>query len=292
MKSKLILTLFATMFSFQSAFGAWTYVPEANSKRDKAAQKAMALNKNVRVDHLISAVEPFFTSADIESLFKSVKDPRAKKVKLDRIVHGKDSFLIQSGDVKITYKWVNKNNVAFTLNGTPFTYEEASKTEVWQPKVHEVIKASVGKNDKVSVFSSTTTISGFGLLSILMHTEEADAFLTNPWVLGGIGVAAIGLIGLSFYNKHKDEHQKKFQNVQAKLASAKATLEARKKEFAEQGNTNPDLSAYENEVTKLENLAAEYGSAVEDVGFFGYLFGKRIKTPGEYNRQNLDYGVQ
>ena len=290
MKSKLVMTLFATVFSFQSAFGAWTYVPEPTSKRDKASEKAMSMTKNVRVDKLIAAVEPFFTSGEIEALLKSVKDTRVKKVKIDKISHTKDSFTMQSGDVKLVYKWINKNNVAFTLNGTPFTYEEASKTEVWQPKVQEVVKASVKQGDNVSVFSSNN--ANFGLLGILMHTEEADAFLTNPWVLAGLGVAAIGLIGLSFYNKHKAEHEQKFKNVQSRLAQAKQTLEARRAEAKAQGNDNPDLSAYEAEISKLEGLAAEYGAGIEDVGYFGYLFGKRVKTPAEYNRQNLDYGTQ
>lgn len=291
-KSKLVMTLIVSLFSFQTAFGAWTYVPEPSKKRDQASAKALKLTKNVRVDKLLAATEPFFTTSENEALLKALKDPQAKKVKIDEIIHGKDSFVIKSGDVKVVYKWINKNNIAFSLNGTNFTYEEASKTEIWQPKVHEVIKASVGKKDKVSTFSSSQSTLSFGVLNLLFHADEADAFLTNPWVLGAVGVGAIALIGLSFYNKHKEEHQKKFENVQASLSSAKQRLEKRRQELIDQGVENPDVSAYQAEVDRLSKLAGEYGSAVEDVGYFGYLFGKRVKTPTDYNQLNLGHGVQ
>lgn len=293
MKSKLSISLVAILFSFQTAFGALTHVPDVSKSREKAAEKALKMTKNVRVDKLLDAVEPFLSSNDYEALLKSL-DSKAKKMKLDSIMHGKDFFYIQSGDIKVVFKWVNKDGVAFKVNGKPFSYEEASKTEIWQPKVQEIVKSMGQKNRSASIDVpvSVAAITPFALIELLFQPKESEAFLTNPWVLGGIGIAAIGLIGLSFYNNHKDEHAKKMGRVQTELSMAKDRLEKRRAEELARGNENPDLSAYEKSVIDLENLAAEYGTTSEDVGFFGYLFGKRIKTPASYFRHNLPTTVE
>lgn len=283
---KSILTFSITVLFFaQSAIAGWTTIPNPQKSADKASAKISKMTKNVKVVELLAAAEPFFSVTEYEALQKKVSNPpKAKRFKIDKIMHGKDMFFMQVGDIKLVFKWVDKDNIAFTLNGHSFSYEEAAKADLWQNKVFEVVKKEASKRSKAAMTGGS--VGAFALLEVLLGAKNAQAFdlsfLKNPWVLGAIGIGAVALIGNHFYGKHKEQHAQKRQNVKNQLEKARKQLDNARAE-AEASGRNIDLSSYEKQVKDLETLLEEYSGASQDVGFFGYLFGNRIRTPARYD---------
>lgn len=274
--SKLIIILFSLSLA-QISSAALTTVSNQSAKADKAAVEISKLSSNVKVGKLFQMAEPFFSVSEYEGLLRKIKSSKAKNHKIDKMMFGDSFFYLKSGDIKLVFKWVDKNNVAFTLNGHTFSYEEASKTELWQPKVLEVVRGAA---------SSRSKVSSLFLLDLLFHANQAEAFLNNPLVLGAIGIAAIGLIGYHFYKKHKDSHSTKIKDIKKQIENAKA---AKERGIA---NGETELTAYDKKIIDLETLLEEYNSTSDNVGFFGYLFGSRVQTPASYDRLMPSEGVE
>ena len=282
----------------QSTFAAWTSIINPSEKVDAASEKLMSQTKDVNVQELIKLSELLVSPQEFEGLIKDTK--KAKNLKIDSIMHGEDFFYMQAGPIKVVFKWIDKDNIAYKINGHSFTYEEAAKTELWQKKIHQIVKnyqnprnaLSQPKSDKVSfnfhkqessfVVKLGRSFTSMLVLPLLFQATPAQAFLPeinwqSPWVWTGIAAVTIALVANHYYRKHKKEHAANRSRITERLSNARGNLAAAQ----ERGEQN--LSAYQKEVTDLENLLTEYGSSSNDVGFFGFLFGNRMSRPASYD---------
>lgn len=278
---------------------SWTTIINPSAKADKASEALMAKTKNVSVESIVKMAEHLVSPQEFEELVKSSKP--AKDLKIDSIKHGDDVFYLQAGPIKLVFKWINKNNIAYRINGHSFTYEEAAKTELWQKKIQNVVNDYQAFNDVLKKRSLKNIssdlkpksaswfhislghkISSMLVLPILFQATQAEAFMQNvnwrsPYVLTAIAAVAITLIANHYYKKHKKEHAGVKSKIVERLNNARANLAAAQ----ERGEQN--LSTYQKAVLDLENLVTEYNSPQNQVGFFGFLFGSRMSKPAMYD---------
>lgn len=278
------------------AFAEWTTLIAPSKKADKASQALMALTKNVKASELINLSEPLLSPKEFEALVKQSK--RADLVKIDRIMHGDDFFYLEAGPIKVVFKWIDKEKIAYKINGHSFTYEEAAKTELWQNKIVEVVKQYNGKRQaftpkenqffKQSYKSNLKSshfldlgpkVSSMLILPFLFQTQPAQAYIdwSSKWTWGIIGLAVVALVANHYYRKHKKEHKKYKSDISSRLSVARANLQNAR------NNGEVNLSSYQKEVFDLENLQVEYNDSSNEVGFFGFLIGNRQSKPALYD---------
>lgn len=290
-------TLILLMFSSQFVYAAtWTTIVSPNIKSDKASDILMSKVKNVKAEEIIKLAENFVSAKEFESLMRDSK--KVKNLQIDNIKHGEDFFYLKAGPIKIVFRWIDKDNVVFKLNGHSFSYQEAAVAEVWQNKVVEVIKSYQTKQTQFSEeeeawFSSVETkrksssfvidlgtrVTSMLVLPFLFYPTDANAFQINwssQWTWITLGAVLITLVAHHFYKKHKKEHNKNKDAIKTRLATARKNL------ADAQARGEGNLSSYQSEVLNLENLLTEYNSS-GDVGFFGFLFGRRASKPAMYD---------
>ena len=259
-----------------------TFIPMPSKEADVASRALLKQTRNISVSKALRLSEPFFSPQDYEKLLKMAH--KTGKHKISKVTHYKDgSFEIQSDPYKLTFKWIDKNKVAFELNGQAFSFEEAANPDIWYKKVGQVVKNS-SKNP-----SFPKGKGAFLFLQSVFGIPSAQAFFdlgessTALWV--GLAVFAIGLIVHNMYKKHKEEHEKNKAKVLKALAQAKRSREAAVKLL---GSTN--LTSHDKKIADLETLNDEYNGPQNDVGFFGYLFFQRITKPARYDRVMREHG--
>lgn len=273
-------------------YAAKTTVIDPSDKADKASEILMSKTKNVSAQELVLASEAFVSPKEYETMLKDVK--KVKDLNIDSIMHGEDFFYLQTGPIKIVFKWIDKEEVAYKINGHSFSYEEAANTELWQKKIFEIIKSyqtpRAGfkkESESVGMNASFPRISML-ILPFLFHMNPAEAFLKNinwssAWTWTAIAAVTIGLVANHYYRKHKKQHAQNKSQILAALSSAEASLVRAR----ESGVT--DLAPYEARVQNYKNLSAEYNHSSNDIGFFGFLFGNRITKPAMYDALMNDY---
>lgn len=287
-------------FMTMPALASWTTVPNPSVKADKASAELRSLGKNISIGKIVKLSEEFVSNKDYEKLMKDSQ--KAKNIKIENLLYGDNFFYLKSGPIKIVFKWIDKNNVAFKLNGHVFSYAEAAHSEVWQKKVLDVVKnyqkpKTAFSKKEMDFFNSVSTSSlpskfvvnlGSGLISLgvlyqLFHPTESSAVemlnrinWKSPWLWTGVAAVVITLIANHYYKKHKEDHENNKSDINSRLKVARANLAAAEKSGEE------NLVSYQQAVNDLETLKAEYDST-SDLGFFGFLFGKRIKKPALYN---------
>ncbi len=302
MKSKallvgqIFLALMVQFCLYATSMAARTSIINPSAKADKATAELMAQTKDVGVETMVKMAELFVSPQEYESLIKDAK--KAKGLKIDTILHGDDFFYMQTGPIKVVFKWIDKNNIAYKINGHSFTYEEAAKTELWQKKITQIVKnyrSTRSDNRKTNfekmssnlfepktskfLVSLGSNFTSMLVLPFLFQATPAHAFLnnilSNPWALTAIAAVVIVLVANHYYKKHKEIHEENKDEVISRLNIARSNLDAARA----RGEQN--LSAYEKEVIDLENLTLEYGSS--DVGFFGFVLGNRDQKPASYD---------
>ncbi len=288
-----------------SSFGAWTAIINSSEKADKSSAALMAKTKDVRVSDIINLSEPLMSSGEFEKLVK--KSKKAKNLKIDSIMHGNNFFYLHAGPIRVVFKWIDKENIAYKINGHSFTYKEAARTELWQKKIIEVVKKYQGEGQaftpqeaeffRISYESSLgssyflnlgRTMSSMLIMPLFFQANLASAFQIDwgsKWTWTAIGVAVVALVANHIYRNHKKEHKSKKSKITSRLSSARTNLKAAQ----DRGEVN--LSSYQKEVFDLENLQAEYEQS-SDVGFFGFLFGSRMKEPSMYRTIMSRPGVE
>ncbi len=281
----------------QFAFSARSKVLEPSEKADQASEVLMSKTKNVSAEELVVASEMFLSPKEFESLIKDSK--KVKNLTIDSIMHGEDFFYLQAGPIKVVFKWIDKDNIAFKLNGHTFTYEEAADTDLWQKKIFEVVKSyqspratlkkPILKQDSRFSANLGSSFTSMLILPFLYYSNPAEAFLNainwnSGWTWTAISAGVIALVANHYYRKHKKKHKQSKSQVSAALAQARTSLENA------QANGVTNLAPYQSRVNNFENLLAEYNSSSNDVGFFGFLFGNRISQPAMY--ESLMSGYQ
>jgi hypothetical protein len=295
----LLLIFFSvfTVLSSRVSQAAWTTIINPSDKADKALESVTKQTKDVKVEDLVRSAEALVSPQEFEKLIKESK--KVKGLEITSIMHGDDFFYMQAGPIKLVFKWIDKDNVAFKLNGHSFSYEEAANTDLWQKKIVEVIKSyqtphSVFAPEEERFFKTSAKQdipskyilnlgNGFTsmlVLPFLFEASEAEAFQINwqsKWTWTAIGAGVIALVAAIYYKKHKKEHSKNKAEISSKLSQARANLAA-----AQEGGEQ-NLASYQKQVTDLETLLAEYNSSSNNVGFFGFLFGNRTFKPAMYD---------
>ncbi len=284
------MILLVTVLGLSSAYSAKTTVIDFTEKADKASEILMAKTKNVDAEELVLASEAFVSPKEYESMLKDVK--KVKGLSIDSIMHGEDFFYLQTGPIKIVFKWIDKEDVAYKINGHSFSYEEAANTELWQKKIFEIVKSyqtpRAGFKKNIKAPSDAISANAFApkismlILPFLFQLTPAHAFLKNinwssGWTWTAIGAVVVALVANHYYRKHKKQHAQNKQKILENLSVAEASLERAR------ASGVSDLSPYEARVQNYRNLSAEYNHSSNDIGFFGFLFGNRITKPAMYD---------
>lgn len=282
---KLLTSLFNLIFilsfvmasSIQFALAARSTIIEPNAKSDRSSNLMMKKNKNVKVSELVQLSENLLSPQEYEKL---VKDSRqSRDITIEEIKHGENFFYLKSGNIKVVFNWVNKNNVAYKLNGHKFTFAEASNSKIWQNKVEKIIKG-YSASDDTERNSSRQKSAALMLLPLFFQSNEAEAFnFNNKYLWIGVAAAAVALIANHYYKKHKKVHEGNKGEIAKRLANARKELAAAK------ARNETNLAPYVKKVEDLQTLLAEYNSSSNDVGFWGYAFGNRMSKPAMYDPQ-------
>lgn len=245
------------------------FIAMPSKKADKASQAVLKKTKNVSVAEILNLVEPFFSSEQYENLLQGAK--KARKVKISKITHGKDSFHVHSGSYKIDFKWVNKNKVAFILNSQKVSFKEASQVDLLHKKVSQIVKGSSHRRQK------SPQRGAFFFLQNLFGISSAHAAdnMTLMWI--GVAAVVLGLIAHNMYKKHKEEHENNKAKIEKALRAEEKNLQAAV------GRGDNNLNGHKKKITDLKTLLEEYEGSHNNVGFFKYLFFQRMSKPARYD---------